>query len=746
MACALFATITSLTQATLLATLDEQIQAELKKLDTHILQRENKVLSSINALELGLPVRELPTATVEDFWRPARSLLLVRTDGQQMRDLDWRAQRIDRIYRQARRVIMAGRTANLALEAMREEHQHYRSAIDEFIDQVPSKPYNLYAICGALWIGFICVVLIAVPRKREAPSAKKDPVLENESGRSMADVTLESISDGVIAIDKNTHVTYINPTAQTLTGWDRKAAMGKLLREVFHICSSEVSASMTSPEAQTLREGEVVLYQGNTLIITRAGETVAIDSIMSPIRNRVGDILGAVVTFRDVTRERDLSRKLVHQARHDPLTGLYNRNEFEVRLNRLYHSTRNRRRAHALLYIDLDQFKVVNDTCGHLAGDALLKQLGSILKNEVRAEDTLARLGGDEFGVLLESSDEDQAKFFAEKVLYNIQSFRFSWENKTFTVGASIGLVTISHQSQSVTAILAAADSACYAAKDSGRNRVVVYNEANYKLAQRDGEMQWVSRISQALEENSFSLYFQSIVPINNPRKDGNHYEVLLRLETPESSISAGAFLPAAERYNLMGNLDRWVLSRTLLWLHKHPTHLNALDTCSINLSGQSIGDDNFLKFVSEQFQIIQIPPQKICFEITETAIISDLSNAINFISTLKALGCQFALDDFGSGLSSFGYLRDLEVDYLKIDGVFIKDMMNNPIDMAMVKSISEIGHVMKKKIVAEYVESLDMVPALKECGVDFLQGYAIDSPQPIDSMIDGADDTALSA
>lgn len=431
----------------------------------------------------------------------------------------------------------------------------------------------------------------------------------------------------------------------------------------------------------------------------------------------------------------EATAKLAYQASHDMLTGLANRREFEGRLERALQSAKQHERIHALCYMDLDQFKIVNDTCGHGAGDELLRRLTVLLQHCVRDRDTLARLGGDEFGVLLENCPISKAHEVAELILQTVQDFRFAWKDKTFVIGVSIGLVEISRESESVASILSSADASCYAAKDKGRNRVHVYRTEDTELLRRHGEMQWVSRITQALEQDRFRLYYQSIVPLDSSRNEEIHFEVLLRmLDENDRLIPPMAFIPAAERYLQMPAIDRWVIKNTFRLCHDacEAHRVGGFSTCTINLSGASLCDEHFLKFVQEQFMEYNVPPDSICFEITETAVISNLSEAIQLINQLKKLGCRFSLDDFGSGLSSFTYLKNLPVDYLKIDGAFVKDMAHDPIDFAMVEAINKIGQVMGLQTIAEFVESETILQRLKEIGVDYVQGFWIEEPRPI--------------
>lgn len=453
------------------------------------------------------------------------------------------------------------------------------------------------------------------------------------------------------------------------------------------------------------------------------------------------------IVCRDVTEAHNLSQELSYQASHDSLTGLVNRRELENRLARVLETARADGSHHALCYLDLDQFKVINDTCGHVAGDELLRQLSEVLRSKVRRRDTLARLGGDEFGVLMEHCVLRQAQRVANTLRKCVEEFRFSWENKTFSVGVSIGLVPVTSDSESVAGALSAADTACYVAKDQGRNRVHVYHPEDMELARRHGEMQWVARINQALEEDRFCLSVQPIRSLSNidlastpatlAADNYGYYEVLLRMrDVSGRMVPPGAFLPAAERYSLSVKLDRWVVEKIFSWLDEHPEQLDRLSMCSINLSGHSIADEDFLQFVISRLDGTNVPAEKLCFEITETAAITNLVSATRFITALKGWGCYFALDDFGSGLSSFAYLKQLAVDFLKIDGVFVKDIVDDPINLAMVKSINDIGKVMGKQTIAEFVENDGILEKLREVGVDYAQGYRIGRPKPLERLL----------
>jgi diguanylate cyclase (GGDEF)-like protein/PAS domain S-box-containing protein len=437
----------------------------------------------------------------------------------------------------------------------------------------------------------------------------------------------------------------------------------------------------------------------------------------------------------DITEARLLSEKIAYQASHDALTGLANRSQFDNFIKQAIALAYADNTEHALCYLDLDQFKVVNDTCGHLAGDELLRQLGELLRKSTRRKDFVARLGGDEFGVLMSNCSLVEAFRACENLRDLVKDFRFAWEDRSFTIGVSIGISAINSSSGNAVDLLKEADAACYAAKDNGRNRVHVFRPDDEELALRQGEMQWVEKIQQGLDQNRFCLYGQPIVSIGKDEK-GLHFETLVRYRDKDGHIiPPGAFLPAAERYNLAPALDRWVISHLFEWIATKPGFLEQLTLCSVNLSGLSMSDETMLAFISEQFSRWAIPAHKICFEITETAAIANLSHATGFIHQLKERGCLFSLDDFGSGLSSFAYLKNLPVEYLKIDGLFVKDILDDKVDLAMVKSINEVGHVMGKKTIAEFVENEQIFNLLNELGVDYAQGYGIGKPVPLDEL-----------
>jgi len=430
------------------------------------------------------------------------------------------------------------------------------------------------------------------------------------------------------------------------------------------------------------------------------------------------------------------ARKLAWRANHDRLTGLYNRTGFEDEVSQILSSEKHYGEEMALCYLDLDQFKVVNDTCAHAVGDHLIQQISVVLKQNTQDNDFLSRLGGDEFGILFRNCNESDARSRANQLRRLVDEYRFVWNKRFFSFTVSIGVVPFFSGHNSFDQLLSEADAACYTAKEMGRNRVILRTREGKHVSRSQNQMEWAVRISDALEHNHFQLYCQSIAPVGGSPFENLHFEILLRLVNASNEILLpGAFIPAAERFDLMSKVDRWVVNQTLEWLSDHPRQLEKVSLCSINLSGASLGDQEFHGFLQAIMKRNRVPAEKICFEITETAAIGDLDHAASLIKSMKQLGCRFALDDFGSGLASFSYLKSLQVDYLKIDGAFVRDMVDTPVDLAMVKSINEVGHVMGKKTIAEFVENSAIEDKLKELGVDYAQGLAINKPLPIASF-----------
>ncbi|BFM05501.1 EAL domain-containing protein [Halioxenophilus aromaticivorans] len=548
-------------------------------------------------------------------------------------------------------------------------------------------------------------------------------------------VTLGSIADGVITTDVNGKVKYLNAAAERLTGWGSAEARGFPFERVF--LNSEDQSHIVGKLQKVLAGSALSEDFNQTTLQGKRGNEQPVSYTLAPIKDQFGDTFGCVAVFHDVTSTQALQRKLSHQATHDDLTGVLNRNGFERVAQRLLNRSVNLGEQHVLGFMDLDQFKTVNDTCGHQAGDELLRQIAQLIKKQLRSDDTLARMGGDEFCILLQNCNEDNGLHIAEIIRDAIAAYRFSWEGKQFSVGASIGLVKITRDTPSLPKLMSLADSACYAAKDEGRNRVNLYRPNDLELAERRGQVEWIAKIRQALDTDSLRLFFQPIEPLQGERQATGHIEVFVHLLGENGKlVPPGAFIPAAERYSVIQEVDMWVVRNALAWLGDYQRRPAASPmVCSINLSGTTISDKKSLDKIIELIEDSQVDTQGLCFEITETAAIGNFEAAKRFIVALKEIGCSFSLDDFGSGLSSFGYLKNLPVDYLKIDGVFIKDILNNRVDKVMVDSITKLAHELGLKTVAEFVSSEAIAEQLRELGVDYGQGYFLAKPQPLHTL-----------
>jgi len=551
--------------------------------------------------------------------------------------------------------------------------------------------------------------------------------------KERAQITLQSIGDGVITIDVAGNILYINPYAKQMIGCTDESIDTQPLKSYLYFLDATTQVLLDDPVEKCLKKEDVLIFAEHIHAVRKDGTSFSVKLTVSPMRDVDGVIKGVVMVMHDVSEMWKLTQQLSYQATHDALTGLINRREFDYRLEAALKDSKKTGNQHALCYMDLDQFKVVNDTCGHIAGDRLLKQLVVVLKQDMRKNDVFARLGGDEFGLLLSGCSLDKAGEIAEEIRKTVKAFRFTWEEKNFEIGVSIGIVPVTRDIVSITELLSEADAACYVAKDLGRNRVHKYKSGDTELVKHKNEMQWVNRIQQALNDERFVIYCQSIQPVFCENK--YYLEILVRmLDEKGDIVLPGAFIPAAERYYLMSDIDRWVIRRVFSYIQNSSEQNNYY---TINLSGQSVGDNAMLNYIIEGFKEYQIEPSIICFEITETAAMANLDSAKVFIDRLHDLGCQFALDDFGSGLSSFAYLKNLDVDFLKIDGSFVRDIAHDPVDYAMVASINKIGHLMGIKTIAEFVEDKDILERLKDIGVDYVQGYHIDIPLPLSDKLD---------
>lgn len=548
-------------------------------------------------------------------------------------------------------------------------------------------------------------------------------------------VTLKSIGDAVITTDTQGCVVWLNPVAERMTGWSSEDAKDKPLAQVFNIINEETGLTTQNPIQKALELGKIVGLAKDTILISKNGDRFGIEDSAAPIKNEAGELLGAVLVFHDVTEQRRMSNEISYRASHDSLTGLLNRTEFETKLQKLLKSAQETQKSHAVMFIDLDQFKIVNDSCGHSVGDQLLQRISKLLSESTRSSDSLARLGGDEFGLILEHCDLDKAERVAENICNKMDAFRFEHDGQKFRIGASIGVVEMNSRWVGAAELMQAADQCCYAAKEAGRNRVHCWRDSDLAIRERHGEMRWVTRIEHALDENRFVLFAQAIKQISYP-SDGLHLEVLLRMEDENGEIiGPNAFFPAAERYQLASRIDRWVLTEVI----KHLRDLQAnhkLQMVCVNLSGQSIGDRAFHRFVLELLssagsRICHL----ICFEITETVAVTNLTDAAIFINDVRQLGAKVALDDFGAGASSFTYLKNLSVDIIKIDGQFVRNVTTDPLDTVAVKCFIDLAKVVGVKTVAEFIDRTETLNRMSELGVDYVQGFLLHQPERLSNF-----------
>jgi Amt family ammonium transporter len=546
--------------------------------------------------------------------------------------------------------------------------------------------------------------------------------------KEKAQITLHSIGEGVVSTNDAGHVESMNTAAEKLTGWKLSEATGKSLTDVFTVFNAGDENVVTEMLAAVLEGSGAFSRSEDIVLIRKDSSEYTVEATAAPILNDEQVVTGSVIVFRDVTRVRALGQELHYQARHDSLTGIYNRHEFEHRLQQVIALARSTGEASALCYLDLDLFKVINDTSGHAAGDELLRQIAKLLDEHVRRHDVLARLGGDEFGVLLEGCDLKKAENIAGGIRQAIAEFRFVWEDNSYELGVSVGVVPVEPDSGTLIDVMRSADIACYAAKDRGRNQVCVYSADDLTLVRRQGEMGWVQQIRQAMDENRFCLAFQPISSLSESNKP--LLEILVRIESGDELATPDSFMPAAERYHMAPMIDRWIIENAVKFIDRLPIATReAVGNYCLNLSGQSLSEPDMLSFVVGILEKYKVSPKLICFEITETAAITNLSSARVFMDALKKKGCNFSLDDFGSGLSSFAYLKTLPVDYLKIDGTFVREIATDETDLAMVSSINQVSQIMGIRTVAEHVESKAILEQALKIGVDYAQGYYIGMP-----------------
>lgn len=602
---------------------------------------------------------------------------------------------------------------NASRQAISEAEMEYREA------------YRTILVLGFTAVLLSFLIMGFVMRRTE----EAERALHRE--KELAEVTLHSIGDAVITLDANGRVAYLNPVAERLTGWTTSQAHGRPLPHVYSTFHEDTHEAIIHPAFSIQIEGQAMSLERHSLLKARNGIEYVVEDNASPIRSSDGQVIGTVLVFRDVTHARETEQQLSWQARHDQLTGLSNRFDFEIQLQELLDHAHQQNTEHTLLYMDLDQFKIVNDAGGHTAGDELLRQLSSVLAMCIRRSDVLARLGGDEFGVLLNGCDVKRAQEIAEELRSTVEDFRFHWKNRTFRIGVSIGLVSINKESEDISRLLRDADFACYIAKDQGRNRIWIHTPDDTEIGQRRSELGWITRIQEALAANRFVLYHQQLARLQPGVPE--YHELLLRLIDEEGRIvEPGQFIPAAERFGIMKDVDRWVVSHTLGVLRKLPHNPDLL--YAINISAQSFTNEDFSNFVLGEIETHGGNHPRLCFEITETAAISNLERAAWFIQELKARECAVALDDYGSGMSSFPYLKQLKVNFVKIDGSLITDICNDHIDFAMVETINKIAHELDMYTIAENVETTAVLEKLRVLGVDYIQGHLAHTPAPLNT------------
>jgi diguanylate cyclase (GGDEF)-like protein/PAS domain S-box-containing protein len=559
---------------------------------------------------------------------------------------------------------------------------------------------------------------------------------DNASGRPRAMATLDAMGESVITVDAQGRIDYVNHAAEVLLGQNFDLLKGKFFADVASLIDESDRRSLGDPVRKALATGGRVTMGKRAVLVPTAqvNREHSVEISVTPLTSDSKETLGLVLVLHDTSELRGLTRQMTYQASHDALTGLVNRREFERRLSEAMDAAQSGDGAHALCYLDLDRFKVVNDTCGHTAGDNMLREIATIIKEAVRDSDTVGRIGGDEFALLLVGCPLEKARQIADDVVRAVNDFRFVWKDKIFSIGVSIGLVEIGGGGGSIEDIMNSADSACYVAKKQGGIHVHVYSAREEATARHSGEIHWLQRLQSALRDNKFELYYQPIVHAHSTVLRGPALEVFVRMEAENGQPAPppAEFIRAAERYRLMPHVDRWVVQTVLSALGRGGMKLPPGRSVAINIAGQTLGDSEFLEFVVDCFDHTGASPHDICFEITESAVIGNLDHGRRFIAVLHGMGCEFALDDFGSGLSSFSTLKTLPVDYLKIDGSFIRNLAGDTVNQAMVTAIVEMSRSLNFRVVAEQVEDESSLDTVKGMGIDFVQGFFIARPQPL--------------
>lgn len=568
---------------------------------------------------------------------------------------------------------------------------------------------------------------------------KAESSLRNE--KEKVQVTLQSITDSVISTDVIGRVKYMNSAAEYMLGVNLGEVYNQLLDDVASIINPADQNVMDNLATMAVRQADIIDLGRQVMLQRRDGEKRIISGSVAPLRNSAERITGAVLTFQDMTLSQNMEDLLNWQQSHDALTDLLNRKEFETHIYAAVNKAALDNKPRFLLYLDIDNFKVINDTCGHVAGDKLLVDIGNKLMNHMHKDDILGRVGADEFGILVHEMDETDAMVYSGKIMNLFEDYHFKWHEHEYVITASIGMVPILPDCEGISCVLSAANMACTSAKESHGNSLNYFHQADNDLIQKMHELSWANKLSRSIQKGQFHLYCQKICLLDSNLTDYPHYELLVRMKSDDGELlSPNEFIPAAEKYRLMPRIDRWIINRAIKQLstwHQESGKARHI-MCSINLSGASLTDDKLIDAITATFERYPFPPEQICFEVTETATIEHLGKALRLIETIKALGCKFSLDDFGSGLSSFSYLRQLPVDFLKIDGMFVKDIDQDDVNRAMVKTINDIGHIMNIKTIAEYVESQDILDIITEIGVDYGQGFAIEKPRPFGEMLRG--------